>query len=282
MSGGGGSTKTTNEVAIPQQFNPLLFGNGGGAIGGSGFDFLSPEVQTAFGGATQGGFRGVFPELISLFDSGNISPLPIFGELSQQGEASQLGFAQALQNSFLPQISGIFDSFGEGSEGIADIATAGLERQLERDTLPTIGQGAINAGQFGSSRQGIAEGLATAEANRDIADVRAQILQQGRQTQLGFAPMLASLMGMPSGIISGVGSAQDAREMATQDNDFQSLLRLSQLIQGFIPGATQTQSTSGGGPSRLQGAAGGAATGASIGGPWGALAGAAIGGLTAG
>ena len=45
-----------------------------------------------------------------------------------------------------------------------------VTRNLERGTIPRITQGAVAAGQSGSSRQGIAEGLARSEAQRDMMD----------------------------------------------------------------------------------------------------------------
>ena len=58
----------------------------------------------------------------------------------------------------------------------------------------------------------------------------------------------------------------------------QNLQNYANIIYG-LPGGYGSTRTSGGGGSRLSGALGGAATGASIAGPWGALGGAVLGGL---
>lgn len=271
---GGGEQSTTNSVAIPQEFQDIIFG-GNPLVRGSGTPQIPGLLFANQDQAIEGGsFGGILPSAIDLFQSESLA-VPTFGETSQEALVAQRGFADNLSTNFLPNIQDIFSSFGEGTGNLADIATEGLQRQLQRNTLPTIGEGAIQAGQFGSSRQGIAEGLATAEANRDIADVRAQILQQGAKTQLGFAPLIAQLLGIPSSVLSNIGATEDAASREASESSFSNLLRLAQLVQGFIPGASQTQITEGGGPSKLQSAAGGAATGAAIGGPTGA----AIGGI---
>lgn len=258
MSKGGGE-ETTTTAEIPEEFKQFIFGAPPPSTGGGFFSqaFQPPDLT--------GGFGGVIPEALDLFGRGALAPEPIFGDVSQQGQAQQLDLASLLSGSFLPQLQETFSSLGPGSETIADFATQQLQDQLERDVLPSLSQAAINAGQFGSSRQGIAEGIAQSESARNIAGIRASILQQGAQQQLAFAPQLAQLLGLPAGIVSGVGAQQDVLAQGQQGNEFQNLLRLAQLIQGFIPGATQTTITEGGGTSALGGAAGGALTGASLG-----------------
>jgi len=62
---------------------------------------------------------------------------------------------------------------GEGNSYV-DPAVAGMKRgvmdNLNRYVMPDIASSAVNAGQTGSSRQGIAEGLAYSDAMKDMVD----------------------------------------------------------------------------------------------------------------
>jgi hypothetical protein len=186
------------------------------------------------------GFGGIIPDALSLYREGSLAPKPTQSDATLAALAGREQLAGKLENEFLPTVQDVFGSFGDRQKSIAEFATEGLQRQLQRNTLPKIGEGALQAGQFGSSRQGIAEGLATAEANRDIAETRANILQQGAQAQLAYAPQMMQLLGIPSQLLGEVGAARDTFNEQQTTLDFQNLLRLSQLIQGFIPGSNQT------------------------------------------
>ena len=289
MSKGGGQPQTqTTEASIPDAFYPYIFGTAAPQrpTGGGGGFLPTPTgflVNALSGGGGSGGGRsqgemltnsinpsqGVLPNAVDLFQRGMLAPTPSFGESTLDSITKGKELVGQYEGQFLPQVQGIFDSFGEQAGGIADIATATLQRQLERNTLPSIGQGALAAGMTGSSRQGIAEGLATAEANRDITDARAKILFAGADRQLGFAPQLAQLLGMPTQLLGQIGAQEDQIANATNEAEFQNLLRYAQLIQGFIPGATQTttqEQKSGAGVGGAIGA--GAATFAATSNPW--------------
>jgi hypothetical protein len=75
---------------------------------------------------------------------------------------------------------------------------------LQQTILPGIGSGAMAAGQYGGSRQGIAQGLAIGQSNKYLSDALSNLYggaqQQANQLQAGAAGQL---------------SAQDA-EMARQ------------------------------------------------------------------
>ncbi len=254
MSKGGGTTTTETKAELPDEFKALVLGpssapslSQAGSPGSRvvGFDDFQNPIYESVGTGSVGGldpsFAGILPLAQQMFSSGQLANTPSLGGTTRQALDDRIALADQFQTSFLPSIQDVFAGFGDQVGGIADIATEGLQRQLERDTLPTIGQGAINAGQFGSSRQGIAEGLATAEANRDIADIRAQILTQGSQQQMNFAPQLMQLLGIPSELLAEVGAAEDTFAERQSSQGFENLLRLAQLTQGFIPGSNQTQ-----------------------------------------
>lgn len=66
-----------------------------------------------------------------------------------------------------------------------DAATRPLTQQLEMGQLPSIRSQAADAGQQGSSRQGVAEGVARGLTNQAIGDTRAQIANQAYGQGLG-------------------------------------------------------------------------------------------------
>ncbi len=180
-----------------------------------------------------------------------------------------------------------------------------LEDTYAESTLPGIrGQsGPAGANQFGSSRQGIAEGLAAKGLAQAEGAVTSNIANTGYGQGLdayvkglGLAPQTANLQLAPSLATSGVG---DVRQQQQQNvlgeqlsnynlEQYAPLLVGSQLasIAGGIPGGSTTTSASTAAPASpfmtgLGGAATGASLGATIGGPYGALGGAALGGLLA-
>lgn len=71
-----------------------------------------------------------------------------------------------------------------------------INDQLQRSWLPQIRTGAINAGQYGGSRQGIAEGLAMGEASKALANSAAQ-------TQLGAYDQAVRQQAMGAGAYPG-------------------------------------------------------------------------------
>jgi hypothetical protein len=66
-------------------------------------------------------------------------------------------------------------------------ATRPISENLLYNVLPNVRSGAAGAGQYGSSRQGIAEALAANKAFQEMGDVSANIANQGYQTGLGVA-----------------------------------------------------------------------------------------------
>jgi hypothetical protein len=158
-----------------------------------------------------------------------------------------------------------------------------------KNNLNTIGDGAISAGAFGGSRQGVAEGVAAAENARQVGDLSAQIRAQGFDTASGLltgdldrdlqgqqirtnaAGQLAeigtagnTMSNQNSALLSALGQAQQqtnqqqlqetyAKWKEEQDSPLQALnLRLAAL--GATPyGGTQSQTStaSGGGNSAM-------------------------------
>lgn len=76
----------------------------------------------------------------------------------------------------------------------ASAITGQLTRNLQENVLPGIGQSATAAGQYGGSRQGIAEGLAMSRMNQDLAPALSQLYgnayESAQQRMYGTAQAL--------------------------------------------------------------------------------------------
>lgn len=79
----------------------------------------------------------------------------------------------------------------------ADAMTSQVNNNLQRNLLPGIGRGAVANGLYGSSRQGIAEGLAMGDASQGLANSLAGMYSnaygQDLQHQLGLKQADVSL-----------------------------------------------------------------------------------------
>lgn len=164
--------------------------------------------------------------------------------------------------------------------------------------MSQIRDGGVAAGQFGSSRQGIAEGIAAGRYADAVGDVSSKMYagayDKGQDTfarTLLFAPEALKTGMLPVNWLSGVGAQKEdlAQQLANYETDAQMwdynsqwapLNNLANLIYGAGSSQGTTTSTQPAAPrNRLGGAAGGAMMGASVGGPWGAVAGGILGAL---
>lgn len=66
------------------------------------------------------------------------------------------------------------------------------QRSFDRNVAPRIDQGAVSAGQSGSSRHGIAEGLARSDLSKQIGDTQAGLISDNFYKDLDFRQRVAS------------------------------------------------------------------------------------------
>lgn len=192
-------------------------------------------------------------------------------------------------------------------------AALGNMNQAFQQGLNTIADRSINAGAFGGSRQGVAEGVAASEMARQYGDLSAQLRAQGfgqasnmmqsdmdrqmagqqlnlqaagMQGDLATAGQSAYLQSLQAAMAAGQMNQDQAQALLAQDaarydanRNYpleQMNVRLAALGGTQVPtSSTTTRPTSG---NFLTGAAGGALAGMQFG-PWGALAGGILGGL---
>lgn len=130
-------------------------------------------------------------------------------------------------------------------QGNLDAMTRQVQESLGQG-LNQVNQSAIGAGQFGGSRQGVAQAQAIQAANNTVADQASQMLMQnynaGQDRMLQAAqlsPMLAELGLMPGNLQQNVGQQQSQWE-----NPWEDLGALSSIVQaGNWGGTTQTDQT---------------------------------------
>lgn len=202
--------------------------------------------------------------------------------------------------------SSISDYLGEydpSKTGLTDAMAAAAEQaqfDFETGQMGNIRQGATDAGQYGSSRAGIAEGLARGRLAQGIAANNAQMAYQDQQAyNQNRLAALNNLTAITKGLASGSGLQYDAGALEQQQQqkeiqaaldkwayenniDANTLMAYKEMISGDMGGTTSTTSkTSGGGGSGIGsalGSIGGFALGNMIAPGMGGMVGAQAGG----
>lgn len=167
-------------------------------------------------------------------------------------------------------------------QGAINAATRPIQQNLDENILPGIRAEAVTTGNFGGSRQGIAEGLATRGASQAIGDTASKLVQSQYDTNvdaqlkaMGLLPTVQGGLVTPGVTTSGVGDVQQAMEQARlnsmvnnfnydQTAPFLQSKEIMSLLQG-LPGGTTTSTGSTPQANPVTQALGGAAAGASLG-----------------
>lgn len=182
-------------------------------------------------------------------------------------------------------------------EQIAQSAGA-MERDFFRNSIPGIEDAAGMVGQYGSSRHGVAEGLAAGELQSNIGQMAAQTqlgaYGQGLTAQanaMNQAGNMAQLGMLPMQIQRDVGLGQQAQQQAEMSANVERDMFNKNAgwtnVQNYLSssgGQYGSMTTNKGGGGGAGGVVSGALGGAQIGnmivpGGWGAAGGAAVGGL---
>lgn len=253
---GGGGGSTSSKVEIPDEFKPYLFGNSN--------------------------MSGILNDASNMYNTGGFGVVDKPGATTQQAWETGKQLAGNVQSQFLPQMQSLLTSLsnpgtasGPQLDAALKAAAAPLQDQYARTVVPSIQDAAVSAGAVGGSRQGIAEGLAKSELDKNIANINAttryQALtddlnrtMQGQSIATQFAPALMSLMSQPTNILSSIGSQEDAFQSLLNNASKTNIMDYASLIRQFIPGTSQTTTTNKGG-STFGEALAGAGTGALLG-----------------
>jgi len=179
------------QVADAMQAQSELLVNPGGGVS-------NPFVQMAMGGV--GGMNQLDPASAMLQNQ-------LFGQAFNTGGNETI--LQALEATNVSPTNAPFsqdyltnlfqgDVMSQpGMQGSLDAISRMVNRQLEEQTMPGIQDAAIGAGQMGSSRQGVAEGIARRGAQETIADATARTtLEAAQQQQVQQQQVMNQLMGL--------------------------------------------------------------------------------------
>jgi hypothetical protein len=209
------------------------------------------------------------------------------------------GFLQWMTSPF--ELNSMSNPLLSGAMSAADRP---ITQQLTESTLPQIETGAASAGQYGSSREGIAQGIASQAASQAVGDTNAKIAEASYQSNLdamtkamGLAPSIQQMLAVPGqneyaagSIIQQQQQAQDTANLERQLYNANVPLMKAQNLAGLSGSqGTGTVSSAPASTSLLQGILGGGGLGASIGAGLGSIipglgtaAGAGIGGVAGG
>lgn len=207
------------------------------------------------------------------------------------GQSMALG-AAGTQNDLARAAAGSSNFYLNGSiwdpqnnpnlRGAIDAATRPIYEGLTEKALPAIRGEAVSTGNFGSSRQGIAEGLATREASRAAGDTAAKLAQGEYETNvnaqlkaMGLLPTVQGAQVAGATTTSGVGDVRQAMNQALLNQDvnafnydqmapFLQSKEILSLLQG-LPGGTTVSTGNVPSANPWTQALGGAAAGASLG-----------------
>lgn len=221
--------------------------------------------------------------------------MPGYIDAAQGAWQSALNAPNAGANPYLP--------------GYLEMGANRLTSDYQNKVLPGIGDRMEGAGQVGSSRHGIAQGMAAQGLQQSIGDMNAQFLNQaygqGLQAQgaaQAFSPQMAAMGYMPSDAMAGVGDVLRQENQRYIDDEMARWnFRMQEpytRLQAFgLPTAqswgstglntstsipSQGGATGSGGGFNATGGVGGALSGAALGGQYGSifgLPGAAVGGV---
>lgn len=293
MSGGGGKTKSTN---ITQNYSPEE-----AARRAQVMDQAQQVYNQTRGSYQPGTYPGSQPvpfDYWSLVGQGSALTAADMAQASNQ-QASQgltYGLTQAMDVNNNPYL-----------QKSVDAALGRIQNQYTDPggVMSQIRTGAENAGQYGGSRQGVAEGIAARELQHSLGDTAAQMYSdaynKGQDTfarTLALSPQVVSSYSAPSVLQSQVGAQREGLAQAMEDYnaasrqwDFNAPWTPLENYANIVYGGGGSQSTStatGAGAARnpVMGAAGGALAGWAVGaqmgaayGPYGAAAGAILGAL---
>lgn len=266
---------------------------------------LSPEqrqlMDLAMPGVTQ--FAAKVPQRYQGSTIAGFDPSQVAGQEGALGSAGvQTGLARSgagtTQSWLSPQALDVNNN--PAVQGMIDKSTRAINQTLTEQALPAIRDSAERTGNFGSSRQGVAEGVATGRAASAVGDATAGIVNnaynqnvEAQLKALGMLPQTTGVQTQGDLTTSAVGDTRQALAQALlgeqvgnfnydQLAPFLQSKEIMSLLSG-MPGGTNVSTASTPQRNPITGALGGAATGASLGSALmpgvGTAAGAGIGAL---
>ena len=265
MNSGGGGNTTTVQKADPwegqQPYLKDIYAQTGGLYGsGMGYTPYSGPRVAGLSDIQRQGMETGYQNILS----GNTPAQAAGGMLNKTLQGDYLGGA----NPYLDQV------FATSAQNVTD--------QFNRNILPSIKTAGVQSGMYDSSRQGIAEGLAAGEAQKNLAQLSANIYapayESERSRQIQAATLAPSLSNWDAQQLMGLGGIEQdmmQRELDAMQqywNEYQQApwSRLGSYTTNVMgmgtPGGTTSMTQAGAGGFSPTGMLGGAALGAGIGG----------------
>lgn len=213
-----------------------------------GFDYFGPVAEMKGGGETTTNtvseppewqipyLQGVLEQAKGLYDQGGPTYYPGstvagFNPLLQQSVASTAGagvVAKGQADQTNMALSGLYRAQNPLNNpffhGTADAMIRPATEQLTQQVLPQIGDQFAQAGQFGSSRQGVAEGSAINNYQRNVLDTLNQFgtnaYGQGLDALargVTLAPQVQAMQAVPGQLFGQAGDVQRTYEQQLLD-----------------------------------------------------------------
>lgn len=207
MSKSAGSTQSVSESALPAWQQPYV-------------NQMMQEAQRLYGTGGPQFFPG--------------STVADFTPDEQAGRNTLLATSGDLYNQFqsqvLPSIGTALTAYDvQNNPVVAGAARAAINpifESLTEEAFPAIRRGAVGTGNLGSTRQGIAEGVATGKATRQALDTTASLYNaaygQGLNllsNTLGQMPTLQQSALTPGLVQAGLGEQERALQQARINED---------------------------------------------------------------
>ena len=128
-----------------------------------------------------------------------------------------------------------------------------INENLQQNILPSVGSGAQSANQFGGGRQGVAEGIALRDANRQSSDFAQNLIGQDFQGQqqralqaLGQAGNIGGLAFQPLNNLKGILGNSTLLSEGSSSGFGSSFGESASLGQGGSQGTSSSKSASAG------------------------------------
>jgi hypothetical protein len=215
--------------------------------------------------------------------------------LGAAGRQDQLGRSAADRSNYILSDEFANPETNKALQGAITASTRPITQALTEQQLPSIRGEGVTTGNFGSTRQGIAEGLASGRASQAIGDTGQKLANAAYDTNInaqlkamGLLPQTQEAQLAGARTTSGVGDVRQSMEQAklgeqVANFDWDNMSKYLQskdilsLLQGLPGGSTLATSTM---PqaNKMQQAMGGALTGAGAGATFGPV-GAGVGAL---
>jgi hypothetical protein len=249
---------------------------------------LSPEQQQMYGFALPylKSFAAQTPERYGGSTIAGFNPNQTGGQqqvLDATGQMAGVANSAAGANQFITGGNFWDPQYNPALQGTIDATTRPIVQNYQEKILPGIRSDAISSGNFGGSRQGVAEGIAARDVSTAIGDTAAKTTEDLYKTNIdaqlkamGLAPVVQGALTAPGQAQSAVGDVQQAMSQAQLNElvqnffadrgglDFAKAKDILGLISG-MPGGQTVSTGSVPQPNMAMSTLGGAASGAALG-----------------